>query len=137
MLWDQSHICNMSWYSWVIYHLVWDKWCSRKYSISSMSFKESKRTFLTPELSQDIYLFHLSSTLWQMKQHKKNEAHILAGSTPSPPCPLSKLRGRFWLLSGVMTFFLLHVPSICGQMKHIKKMNLIIFQEALCLFQVL
>ena len=65
----------------------------------------TKRTFLTPELSQDIYLFHLSSTLWQMKQHKKNEAHNLAGSTPSPPCPLRKLRGRSWLLSGFRTFF--------------------------------
>ena len=34
---------------------------ARKYSVSSMSFKEAKRTFLTPEWSQDILIcmYHL------------------------------------------------------------------------------
>ena len=57
-----------------------------------MVVKCVRRTFLTPEWSQDIFLIHVSSSLVQMKQHIQNEAHNLAGSTPSLPCPLSKLR---------------------------------------------
>ena len=66
----------------------------RKCFVFSISFKEAKRKFLTPEWSQDIFLLHISSSWGQMKQHIKNEAHIMPGSTPSPPCPLRKLRGR-------------------------------------------
>ena len=61
-----------------------------------MSFKEAKRTFLTPECSQDIFHLHVSSSWGQMKQYIKNEAHKMPGSIPSPPCPLRNLRGRFY-----------------------------------------
>ena len=44
-----------------------------------MSFKEAKRTFLTSEWIQDIFLLHVSSSLGQIKKLIKNEAHNLAG----------------------------------------------------------
>ena len=57
-----------------------------------MSFKEAKRTFVTPEWSQDMFLVHVSSNFGQIKQNIKNEAHKFAGSTGTrhfEKCPIN------------------------------------------------
>ena len=93
-----------------------------------------RRTFLT--LSQDIFLLHASSSWEQMNQNRKNEAHNIPGCTPSPPCPLRKLRGRSWLLDRSLIIFLLEYHLVRPKWRGTTKISILAYQEMLRLLYV-
>ena len=67
---------------------------ARKCSVSSMSSKEARMTFLTPWRSVLLFPLYKSMVWVEIKLDFKFQLSTLPGSAPSPPCPPRKLGGR-------------------------------------------